>query len=258
MTQVARPVSDVSNSGWGPTPLYPHINTPTPNDASPISCSVPPGGSFQVLLAPMARPITGKHTLTVRLLETPTAGDQVNFALEQGPTGQPLIAFRTVTATLAFTNYDLVLTEDEVDLIADYTKLWLHVWLGGALVPCCANEIPATLYATVSGCSCMAGTYPLTLGLYQPGHWTYNEAPSTQVGVTQCGGNGSFKIDLSCPGSGVTGWQVSVGCGTGAGSQSSSSSSSCGPPISLIFNGFSVTGGCPACGSTNITVTVTS
>jgi hypothetical protein len=129
MTQVALPTSDISNVNWGPTPLFAYIGTPTPDDADPISTPVPPGGLFEVQLSLVARPITGTHTLTVRFDEicclTPAL---VTFALVQG---SQTIAARSVQPTGTFTSYDLVLTEDEVDLITDYGDLSVLVVVGG-------------------------------------------------------------------------------------------------------------------------------
>jgi hypothetical protein len=133
VTQVARPASDVSNSGWSPTPLFSHINPTSPNDASPISCSLPPGGSFEVQLAAMARPITGPHTLTVRFRDTAPVSALVTFFLLQGPEpGAQVVAARSVAPTPTFTSYTLTLTEQEVDLITDYAKLVLRVLAGGS------------------------------------------------------------------------------------------------------------------------------
>ena len=115
-----RPVSDVSNVNWGPTPLSPYIGTPAPDDPNPIATPVPPGGQFVVQLSPAARPITGLHTLTVRFDQIGAGANLVTFALLQG---NQTIAARSVQPTGAFINYSLVLTEDEVDLISDYTYL---------------------------------------------------------------------------------------------------------------------------------------
>ncbi len=139
MMQVARPASDVSNVNWGPTPLFAHIGAPAPNDPSPVSTLVPPGGVFAVQLAPAARPITGTHTLTVRLNKTDPCPGLLTFALLQG--GRT-IAARSVQPTQPFTNYDLVLTEDEVDLIADYTDLQLLVLAGAAAAAAPARPAP--------------------------------------------------------------------------------------------------------------------
>jgi hypothetical protein len=128
MTQVALPISDVTNVNWSPAPLYEYIGQPEPDDSSPIGTLLPPGGLFIVQLAPLARPITGTHTLTVRVDEIGTHPALLTFALLQG---EETIAARSVVPTPNFTDYEIVLTEDEVDLITDYTDLFVLVSVTG-------------------------------------------------------------------------------------------------------------------------------
>jgi|GEM_PF-4011746 len=124
MAQISRPKVDVYNSGWGPTPLSPHVNTPVPNDAAPVATPQPPGGSFIVQLQPLARPAPGPQTLIVRLGGVAPGGAVVSFYLLQAC---HVIAGRSVRPTGALTSYDLVLTPAEIARITDYTKLQVLV-----------------------------------------------------------------------------------------------------------------------------------
>jgi hypothetical protein len=277
MTQVARPAADVSNSGWSPTPLYAHINTASPNDGAPISCALPPGGSFEVALAPAARPITGTHTLTVRFQKTDPTVSLLTFSLLQGPEpGASVIAARSVLPTQAFTDYALALTEQEVDLIADYSKLLLRVLAGGAggspgsgsggasgasglsgggaaliQTTCCANPIPAKLNATVSSaaCSCAPCSIPVA----------YDAAAGAWVGTAALGTCGhNVTIALLC----VSGqWHCLFafpdGCGETAPGSFDVLHSTC-TPLNLVFTGIFLSSACgctPSGGNVNVTFT---
>ena len=127
MIQIGIPaLASVVNTGWSPPPVYAQIdavNSPPPDD-SYVACTLPPGGTFEVQIAPLARPITGTHTLRVRLDQVGSNVALVSFFLLQG--GQ-VIAGRSVVPGTTFTTYELTLTEVEVDLITDYTNLRLRV-----------------------------------------------------------------------------------------------------------------------------------
>jgi hypothetical protein len=83
MAQVSHPIADVNNTGWSPSPLYPHVNSVTPNDGSPVKCLVPPGGSFDVQMQPLSPPAPGPQILTVRLNEAAPGDTLVSFFLLQ-------------------------------------------------------------------------------------------------------------------------------------------------------------------------------
>ncbi len=124
MAQISRPKVDVYNSGWGPTPLSPHLNTPAPNDGAPVATPLPTGGTFIVQLQPVAAPAPGPQVLTVRLGGVVPGGAVVSFYLLQA---YHVIAGRSVRVTGALTSYDLVLTPAEIARITDYTQLQVLV-----------------------------------------------------------------------------------------------------------------------------------
>jgi hypothetical protein len=126
MSQSAFPISDISVAGWTPAPVWPHLGMPSPDDGDPIGVVVPPGGTCTVALGPMARPVTGTHTITVRALAD--GASSLSFAMLQGTT---LIASTAVVPSPSFTNYALALTEKQVDLITDYTALSLRLTASG-------------------------------------------------------------------------------------------------------------------------------
>src|SRR5260221_13220849 len=103
MTQLARPNADVVTGGWAPTPLYVQINEPTPDDTNYVSSpSLPTGGTFIDQLDPLARPVTGQHTLTVRMCVSEPVAVIVTFQLLYGC---GTIASPFVVITTEFVNY---------------------------------------------------------------------------------------------------------------------------------------------------------
>jgi hypothetical protein len=282
MTQVARPAADVSNSGWSPTPLYAQINTPSPNDGAPISCTLPRGGTFEVALAPMARPITGTHTLTVRFRNTDPTVSLVTFSLLQGPEpGASLVSARSVAPTQGFVSYDLTLREQEVDLITDYSKLLLRVLAGGAgsgsgsgsavsklsgsgsgqgvTVPCCTTTLPLTLHATVangSNCPNAGNSFPVT----------YNPATGKWTGTGAIGaGTSNVTVSFYCKAGGVSVDDLRLdvsfpdGCSFPQPGRTPFSGASCNP-LSATFNAAIGAGqncGCGGFGTASIFITIT-
>ena len=175
MTQAALPVSDVSNSGWSPVPIYAQIDTPSPPDTTWVTASAS-GAIFVVQLQPLAPPVAGPQTLTIRARGVAPGVGQVTYFLLQGTAlGADIVAARTVQPGPAFDAYDLTLTEQEVDLIVDYTNLRVMVVVGGfgsgslgspsgslsgsgppgTCVGDCGYRGAITL--TVSGCNCPGG-----------------------------------------------------------------------------------------------------
>jgi hypothetical protein len=282
MTQVARPAADVSNSGWSPTPLYAQINTPTPNDGAPIACALPPGGSFEAALAPMARPITGTHTLTVRLQKTDPTVSLVTFSLLQGPEpGASLISAQSVVPTQGFVSYNLTLREQEIDLITDYANLLLRVLAGGGsgsgsgsqgsarsgsgsgpgvAIPCCTNALPLTLHATVangSNCPNAGNSFPLV----------YNSAAGKWTGTGGIGGAGTSNVTVSfyCNTGGGSASDLRLdasfpdGCSFTQNGRSPFAGASCNP-LSATFSvaiGAGQNCGCGGSGTASIFVTIT-
>jgi hypothetical protein len=171
MTQVARPSADIDNSNWGPSPLFPHVNTVTPNDGSPVVCPVPSGGTFDVQLQHLAYPNAGgPQVLTVRLDEALPGATLVTFFLLRVTQGgiQQIVGL-SVLPTGTFTSYDLVLDAGDIALLGGvYTNLGVRVSAsgdgtgsgygsgigsritGGVTVPCCPNALPGLLHASLS------------------------------------------------------------------------------------------------------------
>jgi hypothetical protein len=237
MGQVARPSADVSSSGWSPTPAYSHVNGASPNDGSPVISPVPTGGTFDVQLQPLAWPAAGAQTLTVRFMQTSTDNVMVSFFLMQG---NQIITGRSVAPTQTFTNYDIVLSDDEIALIDDYTDLRVRVVAyGPGNSNCCPHDlVPLTLSATVTSGGICDGSYKL-YGTTMAA-WQYSGTFGTCVGI-------SGAINLTCLGNGT--WQL-----TAAGPSFYNPSASNCSPFQLTFTGVDLS----ACGGTsNATITVT-
>jgi hypothetical protein len=169
MSQKSRPVADVSNDGWSPaTGYYAPLNEVIPDDST-IDSSVdnPVNKTFVVQLARLAVPKPGQHQLTVRLRKTAAVDIGVTINLLQGNT---VIAFSNVAPTTSFQNFSLLLSQNEINQITDYTNLSLSVTAGySAQVPCCPNALPSILHATQTGpcsSSCQLTYSALT------GQWT--------------------------------------------------------------------------------------
>jgi hypothetical protein len=153
MSQIARPIADLANSGWTPVPLYTQINTVTPNDAHPItSPDVNTGPNFKVQLAPLSLPSSGADsmTLTVRLRMTAPGSNTVTMSLMQGSS---TIASQTVVATLDFTSYTLILNAAQLALITNYSQLQVAVSVSTCSVPGVGSELPLKLPALLAPCS---------------------------------------------------------------------------------------------------------
>ena len=172
MSQKSRAIADVSVSGWTPTPVTPRINEASPDGAASYVTNGginPSGDTFEVKLAALARPEAGSQVLTINLQKTDSGSAPVTVALLQGAT---VIGEWPVTPTTSFADHCLTLTDTQVAAITDYSNLRVQVTAGGSpsssssssssesgvVTSCCPdNEIPGTLYATVSGsesCSC--------------------------------------------------------------------------------------------------------
>jgi hypothetical protein len=260
MAQVARPIADVFNSGWSPTPLFPHVNTVTPNDGSPVATPCPPGGYFIVQLKPLAWPAPGgPEVLTVRLNQL---GQDVIlasfFLLEQIPGGTVYVAGGSVQPGPAFISYNLVLTPDQIALITDYTKLQVLVLaasptggslsgspgtgiqpIGGSIVAC-GCTLPTTVYVTLTGAA--SGTYELT--------WQRGTTTWTNNSVFICGvGSGPGSIGLRCS-DGTWSMAIAGPCGV----PSTLASSVTCLPLEIVFD---LTGMEGTCCEGAITATVT-
>jgi hypothetical protein len=229
MTQVTRPASDVSNNNWAPTPLFIHIDAPAPNDFSPISTSVPPGGSFIVQLSPVARPITGRHILTVRLQATDFGAGSVTFSLLQG---NQSIATRSVSVTGEFTNYDLILTEQEIDLITDYTNLSLQVSVGtSSSASSFSGPSSGSFSRSVSGSS--GSSSASNSGSASLSNSSFDSSTSLSSGSASSGSpSGSPSSGSASSGSPSSGSQSSASSGSPSSASASSGSPSSGSPSS--------------------------
>jgi hypothetical protein len=130
MTQKARPIDDISNDGWEPSPLYPQINEPLPNDASFVRTD----GSglfftFDVLLAPLGRPPAGVHKLRFRWRKQDAPIELIEVRVVCGTL---LIARRFYgpgDVPTTFTTHDFELTPTEIGSITDYADLRVGVYV---------------------------------------------------------------------------------------------------------------------------------
>jgi hypothetical protein len=111
MPQIALPASDISDSGWTPTPVFAQIDQRTPTDTtSVISSGKSQGDSFEVKFAPLSYPGPGTVTLSVRLKKTDSGKLPVTVRLVRGST---VIASRVIQPQQAFTTSAIVLTAAE-------------------------------------------------------------------------------------------------------------------------------------------------
>lgn len=148
MSQVARPVCDVTRGGWRPPPVYAAIDEPAPDDGDFVaSPGGPAGDAFEVKLGPVCRPVTGPHRLRVRMRASTLCSKLARIELLQGGgccvgegcsssssgsssscgTAAAAVASRMVAPRFAFADYVLELRPDEVDRITDYHDLRLRV-----------------------------------------------------------------------------------------------------------------------------------
>src|SRR5262249_12796636 len=114
MGQVARPVADVANQGWSPTPVYGKINEVQPDTATWVSSSGSAGDRFVVKLGGVAWPADGPRVLKVTLRKT--AGG-VLFVVVDLMQGDVVVATRILQLTTSFETRTIVLTPAEVDQI---------------------------------------------------------------------------------------------------------------------------------------------
>lgn len=258
MSQIALPISDVSVTGWTPTPVWSQVNLPVPDDVHLVTAGIgPTAASFKVNLTHLARPDGGAQALTVRMKQTGMPATSASVILWQGTKPITGASFALMTS---FTNCTISLSAAEIARITDYANLQVQV-ITPVTVLCCPNMLPAVLHATLSAaasCACVAGSYPIVYGLNPFGlgeGWAFSG--------TACNGN-NFFIFLQCS---AAGWNLYLSCGPGGfGSPLNSNpnfladaSSTCGPPIHLTWTPYGGLGGvCCAFVQEmfNITVTV--
>lgn len=129
MNQAARPVADVSVSGWTPEPVCAQINEAVANDGTMVSSQEnPEGDTFEVDFPVLAKPVAGEHTLTVRMRRTPGADVSVKVSLRMGVGGA--VATRIFKPTDSFADYSFELTDGEQAAITNYADLRLNVSAG--------------------------------------------------------------------------------------------------------------------------------
>ncbi len=241
MSQYGRPVADISNVGWSPTPVYAQIDEATPNDSDYVTSSSDPITSiFEVQLSELAPPDLGAHVLSVRLDKTDSGPTQpVSIALLQG---DAVVASRSVDSlTTSFVTYDFTLTNAEIDLITDYSNLQLSVSVAptGSSSSSSAGSSGSSTGSGSSSSSAHGVTGCCTV---PPGQSTCS---LTVSGACSCGpitltwgGNGWGTSSMICGGSAQ---QASLFCNNGAWSFSiPSATGSCiagGASGSLTDNG---------------------
>lgn len=179
MSQVSRPTTDVTVSGWQPHPVANQINEPTPSDVNYVySQEGPEGDSFVVNLKPLAWPDSGPQTLTVRMKRTDADAVPVLVLLLQGTTP---VAARSFAPSQGYADHVLTLTDAEKARITDYGQLRLRVIAGHSVqVACCPDKLPEFLTATVTqktgDCTCLPDNYLL----HNPGgdQWSPVDPPN--------------------------------------------------------------------------------
>lgn len=119
--QVARPVADLSNTGWVPSSgsdLHPMIGEAVRDDVTHIAATVV-GALCEVDLADLADPAVSTGHLLTLVLSAPGGGG-ITIRLRQGTTP---IAEWTYYPGLTATEYTPSLSGAEADSITDYTAL---------------------------------------------------------------------------------------------------------------------------------------
>lgn len=122
--QVARPVADLSNTGWVPSSgadLHPMIGETVRDDVTHIAATVV-GALCEVDLADLADPAVSTGHLPTLVLSAPGGGG-VTIRLRQGTT---TIATWTYYPGATPTEYTPTLSGAEADSITDYTALRLQ------------------------------------------------------------------------------------------------------------------------------------
>lgn len=224
MSQIGRPISDIANVGWTPTPVYAQIDEPFPNDANYVISSLLPGTSvFEVLLGELANPVSGIITLSVRLEKTDMGNLPVSIKLLQG--NNTLIASRSVLSpAFLFTTYHFDLTNAEVTTITNFADLRLRV--------------SVSLYGGSSSSSSSGSNQSETSG-GSTGSSTTSGQSGTSGGSSGSDASGSSGTSEGSSGSGQSGASgASSGSAVSAQSGSSSSESSritvgCCPNITI-------------------------
>lgn len=287
MSQTALPVSDVSNFGWTPTPVYQQIDQPVPTDTTFVTNAPNGTSSFEVQLAPLITPGPGSEVLTVRM----AGSGQVLVKLLQNRSSVDVqIASWLINVnSSAFTSYPQTLTTAQAASIIwpsnptvdPLLRVQVTVVGGssssvssssssgssgsqgsqgsrsgsssssGGPSGCFCAGLSETLTVTLSGftgtCAGFNGSYTVT---WNGSNWVYQDPSCTQSGTTPC----LSQMVLLCPGSdGTANFEVSGLCHDapewGA---MFTLSGTCSP---LDYSGSaSVTG---SCCNTTITATVT-
>jgi hypothetical protein len=122
--QVARPVADLSNTGWVPSSgsdLYPMVGETVRDDGTYISATVV-GALCEVDFADLADPAVSTGHLPTLVLSAPGGGG-ITIRLRQGTT---TIAAWTYHPGPTATEYTPTLSGPEADSITDYTALRLQ------------------------------------------------------------------------------------------------------------------------------------
>ena len=134
MTQNVPPLVDLVTNNWQASPLYEKIDEPTASDTDFITSGEDPFGDyFTVKLAPLEPPVPGDHKLTVRLRRR--GSDDVTVVIDLLE-GSSVVASKTVgptggVPTTSFADYELLLTQNEIDSIRSYADLSIRVTATG-------------------------------------------------------------------------------------------------------------------------------
>src|SRR6516162_1010000 len=121
MSQKKRPISDVLNTNWSPSPLYAQVNQAAPDDTTFISPTAS-SNLCRMYLAPgffyYPQP-SGALTVTVRARYTGAFQSTLLVELFQD-NGTVPIAFQVFVLSTSFANYVLRLTPTQQALITNY------------------------------------------------------------------------------------------------------------------------------------------
>ena len=245
MSQYGRPITDITNVGWIPIPVYAQIDEVSPDDGDYVISSADPGtSSFEVRLTELAQPEFGSHTLSVRLDKTDLGDLPVTIELLQGGS---VVATRLVpTPTLSFHTYDFTLTDIEIGAITDYANLRLRVTVTSQ-----GNSSSSSATSDQSGTSGGSQESSTTSGQSDTsGGSEESSTTSGQSGTSETSGESSAASDQSGSSEGSTGSSSTQSSTSGDStssttftSQSSSSESSTGSSESSSSRSTSSTSG---------------
>lgn len=139
MAQFARPVTDVTVTGWttqsgGITALFDTLNETVADDADYARASLPDGDVLKLALSAVADPQTSNgHVVRYRIGKVGSGTIGMTVSLRQGST--EIASWPHTDVVTGPTTYEQTLTAPQADAITDYTDLqfWFTATSGGDL-----------------------------------------------------------------------------------------------------------------------------